>query len=425
MSQSGTYLPPGGAPGVTETLTGNTGGPVGPDGANNINIVGDGTTVTVAGNPGTSTLTISTGGHVATTYIEDSGTATPALGLLNVLGGNSVGNPVININTIGSGLTIEVCLNNSISQPDTNNTATAGMYNLGGQHFLHNYSTTGGVGGNTFLGYQAGDLALTAGFSTGIGSNCLTNLTSGGKNSVGGFQSGSSLTTGHDNSAWGYRALVSASTAVQNSAFGSQALDGITTAASGNSALGFNAGSNYTTENNNISINNTGTVADSGVTRIGTNGTATKVFISGIDGVNVGSVAKVLTEASDQLGTATITAGVGITITPTANTITISSSGTSTLTYTVVNTTPYVVLATDEFLGVDSSGGIITVQLPNAPSTGRVFTIKDITGSSNANNITITTVGGAVLIDAAATYTMNTNYASINVLFNGTKYLIF
>lgn len=40
------------------TLTGNTGGPVSPTG-NNINVVGDGTTITIAGNPGTSTLTAS------------------------------------------------------------------------------------------------------------------------------------------------------------------------------------------------------------------------------------------------------------------------------------------------------------------------------------------------------------------------------
>jgi uncharacterized membrane protein YciS (DUF1049 family) len=46
-------------PGFVETLTGNTGGAVGPDGSDNINVVGDGTTITVAGNPGTNTLTIS------------------------------------------------------------------------------------------------------------------------------------------------------------------------------------------------------------------------------------------------------------------------------------------------------------------------------------------------------------------------------
>jgi len=44
-------------PTVVETLTGNTGGPVGPTG-NNINVLGSGL-LTVTGNPGTSTLTIS------------------------------------------------------------------------------------------------------------------------------------------------------------------------------------------------------------------------------------------------------------------------------------------------------------------------------------------------------------------------------
>lgn len=42
---------------VTETLTGNTGGPVPPT-LNNINVVGDGIYTTTSGNPGTSTLTI-------------------------------------------------------------------------------------------------------------------------------------------------------------------------------------------------------------------------------------------------------------------------------------------------------------------------------------------------------------------------------
>lgn len=46
-------------PGFVETLTGNSGGAVGPDGSDNINVVGDGTTINVVGNPGTNTLTIS------------------------------------------------------------------------------------------------------------------------------------------------------------------------------------------------------------------------------------------------------------------------------------------------------------------------------------------------------------------------------
>lgn len=42
-----------------ETLTGNTGGAVPPDGANTIFVVGDGVTITTSGNPATNTLTIS------------------------------------------------------------------------------------------------------------------------------------------------------------------------------------------------------------------------------------------------------------------------------------------------------------------------------------------------------------------------------
>lgn len=45
---------------IVETLTGNSGGAVGPTG-NNINIIGSGA-INVVGNPGTSTLTISTSG---------------------------------------------------------------------------------------------------------------------------------------------------------------------------------------------------------------------------------------------------------------------------------------------------------------------------------------------------------------------------
>lgn len=57
MSQAGIINIAGSGTGVVETLTGNSGGAVGPTG-NNINIVGSGG-VAVTGNPGTSTLTIS------------------------------------------------------------------------------------------------------------------------------------------------------------------------------------------------------------------------------------------------------------------------------------------------------------------------------------------------------------------------------
>ncbi len=93
--------------------------------------------------------------------------------------------------------------------------------------------------------------------------------------------------------------------------------------------------------------------------------------------------------------------------------------------YTAVSTSPYVVLSTDAFLGVDTSTIAITIQLPNAPVTGRVYIVKDATGNAVTHNMTITTVGGTVLIDGAATYIMNSAYQGAQFLFNGTKYLIF
>lgn len=84
--------------GDIETLTGNTGGAVGPDGAFNINVVGDGTTIAVAGNPGTNTLTISTvGTGVVNTLTGNSGGAvSPLAGNINVVGTGVItvaGNP--------------------------------------------------------------------------------------------------------------------------------------------------------------------------------------------------------------------------------------------------------------------------------------------------------------------------------------------
>lgn len=88
--------------------------------------------------------------------------------------------------------------------------------------------------------------------------------------------------------------------------------------------------------------------------------------------------------------------------------------------------TPYTVLAFDQFLSVDSTGGAISILLEDAPAVGRVVIIKDSTGTAvGANSMTITTVGGAVLVDGATTFTMNSAYQAINVVFDGSKYLVY
>lgn len=61
MSQAGIARDSTSAAADIETITGNSGGAVGPDAGFNINLIGAGS-VSVAGNPGTNTLTISVSG---------------------------------------------------------------------------------------------------------------------------------------------------------------------------------------------------------------------------------------------------------------------------------------------------------------------------------------------------------------------------
>jgi len=90
---------------VTETLTGNTGGPVGVDGANNINVIGDGTSINIVGNPGTHTLTAtSINGQIMTGVIPDAHTipgTTPVVpnssGNITVTGGQVAAGTITNV----------------------------------------------------------------------------------------------------------------------------------------------------------------------------------------------------------------------------------------------------------------------------------------------------------------------------------------
>lgn len=77
--------------GDVTTLTGNSGGAVSPT-AGNINVVGDGTTITIVGNPGTHTLTASAVGTglVRGLMTSDGNTVTPTAGIIDVLGSNGI-----------------------------------------------------------------------------------------------------------------------------------------------------------------------------------------------------------------------------------------------------------------------------------------------------------------------------------------------
>lgn len=128
-----------------ETLTGNSGGPVGPT-AGNINVVGSGS-VSVAGNPGTSTLTISTSGAgLSWSAISASQTLVVKNGYICVSPGGALSLALPATSVVGD--VIVVTLDGSTSFTITQS--------AGQQIRIGNAATTAGVGGS-LASTQQGD----------------------------------------------------------------------------------------------------------------------------------------------------------------------------------------------------------------------------------------------------------------------------
>jgi hypothetical protein len=112
MSQSGRLIGNEPVPGVgIQTITGNAGGPVPGDGIANITIVGVGD-IDVTGNIATNTLTISSSGTASEYVTDDSSVATPALGILNILG------TATQIQTSSAGNTVTLAFDNDVTIPN-------------------------------------------------------------------------------------------------------------------------------------------------------------------------------------------------------------------------------------------------------------------------------------------------------------------
>lgn len=131
----------------------------------------------------------------------------------------------------------------SISLPNTS-TANRGSLQINGSRFLHNWGTS-----NTFVGANAGNLTMSGASNTAVGSGSFSANTSGATNI----------------------------------------------------AIGANAGNALTTGSNNIHIGNTGVAAETGIIKIGTQGTQAGCYIAGISGNTiVGNAVSV--NGSGQLG---------------------------------------------------------------------------------------------------------------------------
>jgi hypothetical protein len=94
--------------------------------------------------------------------------------------------------------------------------------------------------------------------------------------------------------------------------------------------------------------------------------------------------------------------------------------------YTNPSSYPYsAVSGTDYYISVNTASTANTINLPNAPKTNEIFVVKDRSGNASTNNITVTTPGGAVLFDGSTSFVIDSNYGSIQVIFNGTNYEVY
>lgn len=91
---------------LLQFLQGDTGGQVAPDATNTIYLLGTAGIVVTTGNPGINTITWSLDGSIATSYVEDSGTAVPAAHILEIVGGYNIDTAgatnVVTINVTGT-----------------------------------------------------------------------------------------------------------------------------------------------------------------------------------------------------------------------------------------------------------------------------------------------------------------------------------
>ena len=190
-------------------------------------------------------------------------------------------------NTTGSGnvaIGADALFSNTIGGSNIASGAEALYHNTTGFH-------------NIASGYEALFSNTTGSFNIASGAEALFFNTEGNNNIASGhlalqsnmtgsfgvadgFQALRNNTTGLGNVASGANALYLNTTGTNNVAMGYEALPGNETG-SHNVAFGDGAGRNVT-GSSNIDISNEGLATDSGTTRIGTEGTQTKTFVSGI-----------------------------------------------------------------------------------------------------------------------------------------------
>lgn len=151
--------------GDVQFLTGNSGGAVPPSAGGNINVIGAGQ-VSVVGNPGTNTLTISLGGGVGQTITGNSGGAlVPTLGNWNIFGASvAAGTTPVATSGAASTLTVNVQISQAIAATNATNVGLSAFNSAQFTVDANGFVSASGTGlGQTITGNTGGALSPTAG----------------------------------------------------------------------------------------------------------------------------------------------------------------------------------------------------------------------------------------------------------------------
>jgi hypothetical protein len=305
--------------------------------------------------------------------------------------------------------------------------------NTSGQTTTISNYYNGGVGKNLWIGGGGASSTSASERNVSIGVDALLANTSGYFNVGLGSESLRLCTSGSNNMAIGFQALYALTTGTRNTAIGNGAL-GSSNAPTNTVAIGSDAFVRQTSGSNNIAIGDKAgmfisgggdlTSCDQSIyigqdTRASANGN-TNEMVFGHNAIGQGSNTVTLGNSSI---TKTFLRGNTMVNTTTDNGVdelqvqgSISGIGfkqgyvTKTGAYTATN---------DDYV-IDCTSGTFTVTLPaSSGRTGRILIIKN----SGAGTITVDG-NGAETIDGAATYSLAVQYATIQIISDGTNWKI-
>lgn len=228
---------------------------------------------------------------------------------------------------------------------------------------------------NTIIGNSAGNGTISGIDNSGLGFDVLLHLTSGSANTALGSGSLVALTSGSNNTGLGENSLISIITGHDNI------------------AIGAGAGGSYTSsENSNIIIGNLGTLGESNVIRIGTQGSGSgqqsTCYVAGITGVAVSNLNMVtINTSTGQLGSQTFSLPSWVDVTGASQTIAVNTNYLSDRAGAVAFTLPASATQGNTFRIVGVQGSWTLAQAANQQiKFGSSATTVGVTGSLASTN---------------------------------------